>query len=113
MKRSSKYLKRVFKTIDVSPFSYSTGKVIIFLIWGLNALVFLSKDSIIDNNAPTEQLRVVSREFFDNIITPDPASFIDINIIPFVVGIVIDPGYRTCDPFEYTFNPNRAPPAIS
>jgi hypothetical protein len=113
MKRLTRKIKKIYQSADISPFSYSRVKVIIYLIWGFNALVFLSRDSIVDNNACIEQLSIVSREFFDNNITLDPAGALDINIIPYVAGVITEPGSNIYRPAVHTFHTGRAPPAVS
>jgi hypothetical protein len=112
LKKLSRNIKRLYKALDVSPFAYSRIKVIIFLIWGINALVFLSRDSVIDNNISPEQLSIVSREFFDNIIIADAAGSLDVNIVQYVAGIIIDSGTNIFSPELYTFNSGRAPPEV-
>ncbi len=113
MKKFTKNIKKLYKAIDVSPFAYSKLKVIIFIIWGLNALVFLSKDSVSNNTVSPEQLSVVSREFFDYNILPDSDCSIKVDIIPFVAGIIIESEISACTPELNLSNSDRAPPEIS
>jgi hypothetical protein len=113
LKKFAKNIKKLYKTFDVSPFGSSGIKIIIFLIWGLNALVFLSTESIAESSISTEQLSIVSREFFDYFSLPDEAISINIDIEPYLAGIVIDSDFTIPNSVEQTYNSDRAPPEIS
>jgi hypothetical protein len=108
------YIKKLYKIIDISPFSFGKIKLLIFLLWGLNALVYLDRDRVYDNNVSPEQLTIISREFFDyNNITTGYEDLINVNLEPCFIGIIIDSGLQIQNPFEFVFNPNRAPPVVS
>lgn len=113
MKKFAKNIKKLYKTLDVSPFGSSVVKIIIFIIWGFNALVFLSTESITENSISTEQMSVVSREFFDYNVLPDEAVSLNINIEHYIAGILTDSDYKIPNTVEQTYNPDRAPPEIS
>ncbi len=113
MKKSAKKIKKLYKTLDVSPFGSSGVKIIIFLIWGFNAIVFLSSESIAENIVSPEQLSIASREFFDYNVLPDEAVPLNIDIEPYIAGILIDSDFTIPNTLEQTYNPDRAPPEIS
>jgi hypothetical protein len=50
MRRVFKYAFKIFKRIDISPLdsSHLFFKIIIFLVWGINVLFFITKDLISD-----------------------------------------------------------------
>jgi hypothetical protein len=113
LKELSKNTKRLYHALDVSPFAYSRIKVVIFLIWGFNALVFLVKDSVIDMHSSPEQLIIVSREFFDNNIIANTAGSLEVNIIPYEAGIIVESEHNTSTPEFNLHNSSRAPPTPS
>ena len=110
MKNLSKNIKKLFKAIDVSPFGSGKMKLFVFLIWGFNAIVFLSSESIAENIVSPEQLSIASREFFDYNVLPDEAVSLNIDIEPYIAGIIKDSDYTIPNCVEQTYNPNRAPP---
>ena len=113
MKRLTTNIKKLYKLIDISPFSFGKIKFLIFLFWGLNALAFLNRESIVEHNVSPEQLIVVSREYFDYNIATDYIDTVSIDLEPCIIGIVKDSGFNTPNPVELKFNSSRAPPAIS
>ena len=113
MKKFCRNIKKIYKSVDVSPFAYGKLKFIIFLIWGTNVLLFLGKDIIVDHSVSPEQLSVVSREFFDYNITFDSSGSLDVTMVPYVAGIIVDEGTDTIIPEYREYNPSRAPPPVS
>ena len=48
------HIRRLLNKFDVSPIeSGGISKLLVYVIWGINALVFLGKDLIIDHNSCT------------------------------------------------------------
>jgi len=46
-----RHIQKLFNRIDVSPIeSGGISKLLVYVIWGINALVFLGKDLIIEHN---------------------------------------------------------------
>lgn len=114
MKKFCRNIKKIYKSIDVSPFSYGKLKIIIFLIWGTNVLLFLGKDIIAEHyNISPEQLSIVSRELFDYSITIDSSGSLDISVVPYVAGIIVEEGSEIIFPDYSEYNSSRAPPVYS
>lgn len=113
MKKIKRNIKKLYRTLDISPFGSGKIKLLIFLLWGLNAAAFINRDSILENRVSPEQLTVITREYFDNVITSDLSGSINVNLHPVLTGIIIDPGIKIPKTLDLVFNPNRAPPVIS
>ena len=114
MKKFCRNIKKIYNRIDISPFAYGKLKIIIFLIWGTNVLLFLGKDIIAEHySISPEQLSIVSREFFDNNITIDSSGSLDIDMVPYIAGIIADEGMDIIIPEFSIINSGRSPPAVS
>lgn len=114
MKKFFRNIKKIYKSVDVSPFSYGKLKIIIFLIWGTNVLLFLGKDIVAEyHSVSPEQLSIVSRELFDYNITVESSGSLDIRVVPYVTGIIVDEGTDSIIPEYREFNSSRAPPVYS
>jgi hypothetical protein len=114
LKKFCRNIKKIYKSIDVSPFAYGNLKIIIFLIWGTNVLLFLGKDIIAEHHSTSpEQLSIVSRELFDYNITFDSSGSLDISVVSYVAAIIVDEGTDTIIPEYSTHNSSRAPPSDS
>lgn len=114
MKKFSRNITKIYNKIDVSPFAYGNLKIVIFIIWGANVLLFLGKDIIAEHySISPEQLSIVSREFFDYSITIDSSESLDVTMEPYVAGIIVDKGSDTITPEFRIINSGRAPPAVS
>jgi hypothetical protein len=113
LEKFTKNIKKIYNIVDVSPFAYGKLKIIIFLIWGTNVLLFLGKDIIAEHHSVSpEQLSVVSREFFDYNIAIDSSGSLDVTIVPYVAGVIVDEGTDTIRPEFRTIYSGRAPPAV-
>jgi hypothetical protein len=114
LKKFCRNIKKLYNKIDVSPFAYGKLKIIIFLIWGTNVLLFLGKDIIAEHcSISPEQLSIVSRELFDYNITIDSSGSLDVNLVRYVAGVINDSGIETIYPEYRVKNSSRAPPEYS
>ena len=114
MKKFCRNIRKIYTSVDVSPFAYGKLKIIIFLIWGTNVLLFLGKDIIAEHySVSPEQLSVVSREYFDYNITIDSSGSNDVTMVPYIAGIIVDKETDTIFPEFRVTNSSRAPPAVS
>lgn len=114
MKKFSRNIKKLYRNIDVSPFVYGKLKIVIFIIWGANVLLFLGKDIIAEHySISSEQLSIVSREFFDYSITIDSFVSLDVTKELYVAGVIVDKVSDTITPEFRILNSGRAPPAVS
>ncbi len=111
LKKILKYLIRIADKIDVSPIEGDTlFKVIIYLVWGLNAIFFIGRDAppyIISHDADVTYKVSTSTQSFSPIILDDH------NVIVFhssEFGTISSYDVELINPGVTKFEHERSPP---
>lgn len=112
MKKAIRQIGRYLKKFDVSPFSQGGYlKLILYLIWGINAGVFICYDKQTENDYSNEHFRIIEcRTDYDHIIIDadnisTPEYHPDI-----IIGFVFMPEQKGLNHFVTHNLSNRAPP---
>jgi hypothetical protein len=112
MKRIIRQIGRKIMKFDISPFSRGGYiKLILYVIWGINAGVFICHDKQTENDYGSEQVRIHESRDVDNIVIADSDNINSLSLqINNLTGCVFIPDIKTLERNSFSSLSNRAPP---
>lgn len=112
MKNILKQINKKVKKFDISPFSNGGYiKLLLYLIWGINAAVFICHDKQAEKNYDSEQLNIFEYKTQNNEVLTD-AEIIDsdTSLSFYLICPINIPDLKAIESFKLSSLSDRAPP---